>query len=284
MLGGVAVAAMPLMSLMIIKWGASAIPLLIFAQFIERPEWKRVLSQWRRIVILCLLGMAGYSFMFYQALRTTSPINASLINAFNPCLIAVAALFFLKEKLTSIKVMGIFVSLIGVLWVITQGELMLLFTQSFNPGDVWMLGVICCWTAYTIILRKASYLPPITNAALQMACFTALMSPAALYYGITLPSTSAAQWSLAYIAIFPSAIAYALWGIGAKTIPPAQAGQFLNLVVPFTAIMTVISGTPISQSEILGGLLILLGVCITSHDPKSTPISAPANKTVFNKP
>ncbi|HGP0336242.1 TPA: DMT family transporter [Klebsiella quasipneumoniae] len=276
MQGGVAAASMPLMSLMFIKWGTAALPMLILANFIEKPDWRVVLKSWFKILLLSALGIAGYSFMFYEALGSTTPINASLINAFNPALIIIASVFFLKEKLTTKKVAGIAIAFCGVLWVLTGGNPAVIFSQKLNPGDIWMLGVICCWTGYNIVAHKGPSLPPLTSCALQMTFFTLAMAPYMLVHGVTLPSTTAASWSMAYIAIFPSAVAYALWNYGSKYIEPGVAGQSLNLVVPFTAIMTLLSGGSVSSVDLVGGVLVLGGVYLSlqATKPKNIPAAS----------
>lgn len=263
MLGGLAVASMPLMSLMFVKWGSAAIPMLLFANYIEKPNWKEVLRSWKKIAVLSSLGIAGYSFMLYHALSTTTAINASLINAFNPALIALASAFFLREKLTSQKIIGIGIAFAGVLYVVSGGSPNVLLEQSFTPGDLWMFGVIAVWAAYMIVIKKGTDIPPMTNAALQMTLFTLVMLPYSFINGITFPESPAALWSLAYIAIFPSAVAYGLWNYGSKYIEPSVAGQTLNLTVPFTAIMTLMSGGEITHVNIIGGILVLFGVYIT---------------------
>lgn len=265
--GGIAVTATPLMSLMYIKWGTAALPMLVLAHIVERPDWRLVLTYWKRILVLSSLGIAGYSFMLYHALSVTTALNAALINAFNPALILAASAMFLGEAITAKKMLGIFVALLGVLWVLTSGDLTMLAAAKFNAGDVWMLGVILCWTAYTIIVSKKNEVPPLTNSALQMTAFTLVMTPYALYEGITLPSTSAGIWSLAYIAIFPSAVAYALWNFGTRSIEPGMAGQFLNLVVPFTAVLTLLLGGSVSVVDIIGGVMIVAGVYLTYSAP-----------------
>ncbi|MDC7429292.1 DMT family transporter [Acinetobacter baumannii] len=265
MLGGIAISSIPLMSLMFVKWGTAAIPMLILAHYIERPNWKLVLKSWNKILLLSMLGIAGYSFMFYEALSTTSPINASLINAFNPALIVIASALFLHERLNPWKVGGIIIAFAGVIWVLTGGNLNVLTEQKFNTGDIWMLGVISCWTAYIILVKKGVDIPPLTNCSLQMTFFTLLMIPYTLFNGLILPKSNAAMWSLAYITIFPSAVAYGLWNYGTKYVEPSTAGQTLNLVVPFTAVMTLLSGGEITSVDIVGGILILIGVYITLH-------------------
>jgi drug/metabolite transporter (DMT)-like permease len=269
-IGGIAVASTPLMSLMFIKWGTAAVPMLILAHIVERPDWRLALSHWKKIVVLSMLGIAGYSFMLYHALSVTTALNAALINAFNPALILAASALFLHETITAKKMLGVFVALLGVVWVLTRGDPAMLAFAKFNAGDIWMLGVILCWTAYTIIISNTTELPPLTNSALQMTAFTLLMTPFMLYEGITLPSMPAGLWSMAYIAIFPSAVAYALWNFGTRSIEPGQAGQFLNLVVPFTVILTLLLGGAVTAVDLIGGVMIVAGVYLTYSAPART--------------
>ena len=154
MLGGLAVASMPLMSLMFVKWGSAAIPMLLFANYVEKPNWKEVLVSWKKIVLLSSLGIAGYSFMLYHALSTTTAFNASVINAFNPALIALASAFFALEKLNAQKIIGIVIAFVGVLYVVSGGNPTVLFEQTMNSGDMWMFGVIAVWAAYMIAVKK----------------------------------------------------------------------------------------------------------------------------------
>ncbi|VWC77307.1 membrane protein [Burkholderia lata] len=271
--GGVVAHSMDMTSIMYIKWGTSVIPLLIIAHYLERPNWMALLRRWRLLFILSMLGITCYSFGLFQALRTSSAMNASLINAFNPVLILIGSTLVLKQKLSIKKAAGIFIALIGVLWVTTGGHLLLVFEQRFKIGDLWMLGVITCWAAYTIIIRLTSEMPPLSSAGLQILIFTVLATPFAIYNGIHLPPAGPATWSIAYIAIFPSVVAYALWNLGARVIEPAEAGQYLNLVVPFAAVGTLVMGNGITTYEIVGGAFILAGVFLSTDRKTETSVA-----------
>ncbi|UTM38049.1 DMT family transporter [Rhodococcus pyridinivorans] len=265
MLGGAAVASMSVTSLMFIKWAAALIPLVVLTHFIERPDWLGVLRHWKFLLVLSMLGIIGYGFMFYEGLRTTSGFNASLITALNPAMIVIAASIFLKDRITRRGILGIAIALIGALWALSDGQLGILFSHGFGVGDLWMFGVISVWTAYTLIIRWGPPIPPLTSTSLQVTIAVTIMAPIAIADGMTLPSTTAGAWSLAYIAIFPSIGAYILYNYGSKEIEPGQAGMFLNLTVVFTAIFTVLSGQPLSMAQLVGAVLILGGVAMTTE-------------------
>jgi len=87
-LGAVAVRELSPVSLTALRWTLAAVPLLVIAQVVERPDWRAVLRTWRRQVVLALLGMVGYALLLYSALQHTSSVNAALVTALNPALIA----------------------------------------------------------------------------------------------------------------------------------------------------------------------------------------------------
>ena len=104
-----------------------------------------------------------------------------------------------------------------------------------------MIGAIIVWGFYTIIARRLK-VPAIAATAVQVVFATVTLAPFALAMNVQFPDTAAEGWSLAYIAVFPSLGAYLFWNLALKTTPPGTAGNYLNLMVVFTAIITVLWG------------------------------------------
>jgi drug/metabolite transporter (DMT)-like permease len=240
---------------------------------VERPDWRAVLGRWRVLLLLSLLGMSGYTLLLYTALQHTSALNASLITAANPALIVVMAIFFLGEKPGPYGWLGIALGLAGVVLVLTRGELHRAFSITFNAGELLMIGSIVVWGFYTIIARRLG-LPAIAATAVQVVLATAILCPFALVAGTEFPATAAERWSLAYIAVFPSLGAYLFWNLALKTTAPATAGNYLNLMVVFTAAITVIMGIPVSVPQVIGGLLVIAGVLMASRPKQPLEVRA----------
>jgi drug/metabolite transporter (DMT)-like permease len=260
--GQAAVASMTPLDLTFWRWALAAVPLLLLAHFVEKPDWGAVLRRWRVLLLLSVLGMSGYTLLLYGALGYTSAVNASLITAANPALIVVMAIFLLGEKTTRLGWTGICLGLLGVLLVLTRGELQRVFSLSINTGELLMIGAIVVWGFYTILARRLQ-IPAIAATAVQVVMATVMLAPFALAMNVRLPETAAEGWSLAYIALFPSLGAYLLWNLALKSTSPGTAGNYLNLIVVFTAIITVAMGTPLSAVQIVGGLMVIAGVLLT---------------------
>jgi len=245
------------------RWVLAAVPLLVLAHFVERPDWRAVLRRWPVLLLLSALGMSGYTLLLYSALQNTSALNASLVTAANPALIVVLAVVLLRDRPRPLSWVGISLGLLGVLLVLTGGQLQRLLTFSINKGELLILGAITVWGLYTILARRLS-IPAITSTAVQVAMAAVALSPLALVSGAGLPETPAEGWSLAFIALFPSLGSYLLWNLALKRTTAANAGNYLNLIAVFTALITVILGQPITVPQVVGGVLVISGVLLTS--------------------
>lgn len=253
------------LSLTLLRWLLASVPLLLIAQLVERPDWRRLLRAWPWLLALSATGMVGYTLLLYVALQFTDPFNASIINSFNPVAIALAAALLLRQRLTALSVAGILLALLGVLVVLSRGELGTLLAGGFGVGDVLMIGAVLMWTAYTVLGRFAPRLPAIASTALQAVIVVVVLAPVSLVLGgPALPATGEALWALLYIALFPSVLSYLLWNRAMAVLPPAGGGVFLNLVAVFVAVLTVLTGQAISWPQLVGGAIVLLGVVLAN--------------------
>lgn len=263
--GAGAVESIDPLSLVLLRWALALLPLLVIAQVIERPQWRQVMAAWPWLIVLSAFGLLGYNLLLYAALEHTDAFSASLINAFNPALITLAATIFLRERLTLTAIGGVLIALAGVLVVLSGGDPATLLGTGFGTGELFMIGAIAAWTAYTITGRLAPKIPPITATALQAAITVTVLTPISLATGgPVLPATAEAITSLAFIAVFPSVLSYLLWNRALTVIPAGSAGVFLNLITVFTAAITILAGDPYTAAQVIGGLIVIAGVILTN--------------------
>jgi drug/metabolite transporter (DMT)-like permease len=265
------------------RWTLATLPLLALAHAVERPDWRSVLRRWPVLLLLSSLGMRAYTLLLYSALGHTSALNASLVTAANPALIVVLAVVLLRDRPRPLGWAGIGLGLAGVLLVLTGGDIHRLLTFSINRGELLILAAITVWGLYTIIGRRVD-IAPITSTAVQVALAAVVLSPLALITGAGLPRTAPEGWSLAYIALFPSLGSYLLWNLALKRTTAANAGNYLNLIAVFTAIITVALGQPITLPQVLGGVLVISGVLLTSAGGPQRPRSSKSTSSPPSPP
>jgi drug/metabolite transporter (DMT)-like permease len=91
------------------------------------------------------------------------------------------------------------------------------------------------------------------------------MAPFAINQGMDISKIGPlALTGILYMAIFPSVFLYVFWNMSVRAIGINQAGISLNLIPVFTAIISVILGERITGTQVVGGLLVFMGVYLTS--------------------
>lgn len=247
------------------RWFLASGVLAVIAYVIEKPNWKVVVREWKTLTVMAILGITIYTLLLYEALGYTSSTNAALVSALNPAIMAIFAAIILKEKISKLQIVGIGISLIGVFIILTRGNLGQVLHGSYNKGDLLMLAAILVWTIYSIISKRLKQVPPITATAASAVIATIIMAPFAIYQGIDLRALSPVAWTgILYITIFPSVFSFIFWNIGIKELGANKTAIFLNLIPVFTAIISWSLGNKITIAQLLGGLLVFIGVYVTT--------------------
>lgn len=256
------------LSLTWLRWALAALPLVVVAQLVELPRWREVARHWRPLLLLGLIGAAGYPLLLYAALQHTSAANASVINAANPALIVVVAVL-LGQAAAGWRVWGgLALGLLGVLAVLTQGEVDRLLALRFNTGDLLMVGAIVAWTVYTLGVRRLK-VPVLAGTAVQVLLVVVVLAPVSLAAGLQLPPDAPSWWALAFIVLGPSVGSYVCWNLAVTRVAPGTAGAAMNLVTVFVLIIAAILGAPPTAVQLLGGAMVISGVLLAQRRPRA---------------
>jgi drug/metabolite transporter (DMT)-like permease len=251
--GRMMVGSVPPVALNTLRWTLAFVLLLPLAwRVLARPT--ELLARWRYFALLGFLGMGCYNALQYAALRSSGPLNVTLIAASLPVwMLAVGALGF-RERPTRRQAIGALLSLLGVAFVIARGEPAALLKVHFVLGDLLMLLAVFCWAIYSwMLVRPPAHMlgraRPNWNWAETLMAQTAfgLVAAGLMTAGEQLVLNSIGQepinWgpglalTLVYVAIGPSLIAYRCWGLGVAEAGPAMAAFFGNLTPVFAALM-----------------------------------------------
>jgi len=256
------------------RWLIAVFFLVPLAHWIERPNWRNVWKEWKTLFVLALLGVISYNFLLYEALQYTTSLNAALVNSINPAVIVLFSVLFLKEKISMKNGIGLFVSLMGVLLVLTKGQLHLIIQNTYNQGDLLMLIAILVWTIYSIIGRKTKEIPPISATSISVIFALLIMLPMVVVSSsdFNFQLSRHAVMGIIYMGIFPSVGSFIFWNMSLRQIDASKAGIYLNLITVFTAIFSLLLGNPITFVQIIGGLFVFIGVYLTSDKGKKEKV------------
>lgn len=268
------------------RWLIAFLFLWPLAHFLEHPKWWKLFKEnYLILLFMSVIGTVLYNWITYTALRYTTSLNASLINALNPGLIILFSAILLHARMKIGQIIGLVLSFAGVLLVITKGQPLLVFQTHYNKGDALMLIVIFMWAIYSIVGRSAKNVPPITLIAITSFIGFIVTLPFLPLYPIKLSNLNlSAVIGIVFIGIFPSFLSFVMWNMGTRMLGPGVAGLSMNLICIFTAIISALLGEKILLSQIIGGLIIIFGIALSSGTPLFHRKVSLKKAELFNKP
>lgn len=249
----------------LLRWSIALLFLIPLAFLFEKPTKAMIKKYWLPLAWMGALGVVGFTLISYYALEYTSPANAAFVEALIPAVVVIFSVFLLKEKISLLQVMGFLLSCAGVMVLLTKGSLEQIINMEINKGDLWMLVAVLAWVFYSIIGKKVE-VPPMTTTAVSSLFGVLMLMPFAFFS----PGEINAEWNLVtvlgilYMSLFASVASYLFWNIAIKDIGASQASVFLNLVPIFTIIISMALGDDITLSQLVGGLIVLTGVYLTT--------------------
>jgi len=261
----------PPASLTVLRWiGALAILLPIALPHL-RGDWRTLLKSWPIVLFLGVAGGAVFTTLQYVALKYTTALNVGVLNSLPPAIIAFLGFAIFGDRMRPIQVLGLAVSLFGVLAIVSAGSVEQLLHLQFNKGDLLVVLSMTLWATYSAFLRL---LPPVHGLSFVVAmALIAIVGNLPLmayehYSGDQLQATWTTLLTVVYTAIFPSVVAYVFWSRGVELIGATRGGVFLHLVPPFGAFLAIVFlGERLGMHHVLGFLLILAGVRMASWKP-----------------
>lgn len=240
----------------------------------ERPSFKLIRSNLGKYILLGIIGIFGTNTLLFVGLKYTSPINASLIMATNPLVTVMISIWLLQEKIYVRQGIGIIISLIGVLFVLTGGSIFAL--QSISKGDLMVLIGNICWALYGVLGRK--YLrdsTPLATSTLTMIAGAVCFIPFVRVTNAAVPAPLLVEaWlAIGFMAVFGSVLAYLWWNRGISRIGANRTAMFFNLVPVSTMAITAVTGGSILAVQFFGALLVLAGVVLATMKKKQPYIN-----------
>lgn len=186
-----------------------------------------------------------------------------------PLQVLLLSFILMGTKISLREGLGFFLSLLGVLAVVAQGDLALFLQLQFNPGDIIILIGITTWAIYTVLLIKRP--PELSLLGFLMGTVIVgwiFLIPLFLWEistGVQATWQSESYLSLAYVGIFPSVLSYIFWNKGVQMVGANKAGIFAYLTPVFGATLGVIFlGEQFRWYHSIGIILIFLGVWLAT--------------------
>ncbi len=255
----------PPMALSFDRWLIAFFCLLPFAWRACRRDWPRYWQCRWHVLGVSLTGVTAFNVLVYIGLQSTSAANGMLLNSFIPLLIAGIATVLYRQRISSNQLWGIVISFAGVLVIVSHGDWQSLISLSFSKGDALIFLATVCWAFYTLWLKE---IPADINRRglmlVQIVITLLFLLPLLLWEQSAGRHPSWNMQSLlaiGYIGVFPSVLAFMLYGAGITRVGAARASLFIHLIPVFGAVLSlVLLHEPLHGYQFLGMTAIFLGV------------------------
>jgi drug/metabolite transporter (DMT)-like permease len=281
-----ALTLLPPVGFTMLRYGLASIALLVILRWSEgqisfpRPDTIRIL-------VLGGLGFGLYQILWTTGLTTIPAGDSALIIASTPVLVAVLAVVAGADTLTPMKFAGAVLSFLGVVVVIAAG--VGISMSGSGVGSLLTLAAAACWASYTAfaapVLRTHSPLVLTTWATIGGTLVLIPPGVAQLAAPGALGPEQAEQivpitLAIAYSGVLAAALANVVVFNGVRLLGPTRVITLQSFVPAMAVVLAyVFLGEPIRPAQVVGGLIIVLGVALTRRASMRAAASSSASSS-----
>ena len=263
----------PPFSLNFYRWLFAFLILLPFTFKEILSHKKYILDNISFFIILGITSITIFNSIVYYSLYYTQVISGVLMISTIPVWIMFIASILKIEKTNLFQIIGVILSLTGVVFIITKADIELIKSLDFNKGDLSMVVAMFAWATYSTLLRKKTYeISQIALLEIIIICGLVFLIP---IYFIEMSSGNLIILgkpfilTLTYVVLFPGILAFLFWIKGIAIIGANRAGVFLHLMPIFGALMAmVIFKEKFMFYHSLGAIFIIAGITLSNKNIK----------------
>ncbi|MFO7785791.1 MAG: DMT family transporter [Thermodesulfobacteriota bacterium] len=222
-----------------------------------------------KLFIMALFEPGLYFYFETVGLQHTTAPKAALIIATVPVAVLVFARIMIGERIRTLSLFGITMSLVGIGVLITGDPAFQWALGGHLLGDLLIIGAVITAALYMVGARDLGR----EYSAWDITCLQILYG--ALFYApMFLVEMSVLDWgdvtassmiAAAYLTVFATVVAFLCYNYGLTRIEASRAAVFINGIPVVTAVAAwVILGERLTGVQAAGGAMVLLGVWVTN--------------------
>ncbi|HKU97392.1 MAG TPA: DMT family transporter [Vineibacter sp.] len=256
--------AVPPVALAFWRWTMGFAMVIGFAAPHLRRDLPELLRHWRLMLLLSALGVATFNTLVYIGLQSTTAINALLMQSAMPLVILLCSFLLFRERTGTTQLIAVLVSLVGVLVIACRGSPLAIAETEIDIGDLWVFCAVVSYAVYSVLLRRRPAVHPLSFVAATFALGAVMLLPFYAWEtaaGAPMRWTNVAIAAVAYVALFPSLLAYLCFNRGVELIGANRAGQFVHLMPAFGTVLAIVFlGEDVHRYHAVGIGLIAVGI------------------------
>ncbi len=226
-------------------------------------------NNYKFFILLGITSVTVFNSIVYYSLNFTQVISGVLMISTIPVMIMFISSILKIEKANKFQLIGVALSFLGVITIITKANFDVLRNLNFNKGDLTMVVAMLSWATYSALLKvKKHNVSQLCLLQIIISFGLLFLIPVYIFefilgyrIEINLPFTL----TLAYVVLFPGLLSFICWIKGISLIGPNRSGIFLHLMPILSAIMAmIIFDERFMFFHVLGALFILSGILISN--------------------
>jgi len=226
---------------------------------------KLVKKNFGSLLIMSLTSISIFNSVVYYSLNFTQVLTGVLMISTIPVLIIFISYLFRVENILNFQIIGVILSMFGVIIIITKSDFYKLIHLDLNKGDLWLLVAMISWAVYSIMLK--SFKSSLSNLSFFQVIVTiglVFLFPQFLYEyfsGQRINFNIPVMLTISYVVLFAGLGAYLLWNGAISIIGPSKSGVFLHLMPVFTSFMAIfLLNETLMNFHIIGAFIIIFGI------------------------
>jgi drug/metabolite transporter (DMT)-like permease len=196
------------------------------------------------LFLLSFLGIVVFHSLVYLGLRSTTAVNAVLINSSMPLFIVLCSWVIERERASPRQIGGMLVSLAGIAIILSRGSPGAVLELELHAGDAWILLAMPVWGAYSVLLkRRPQELGGLEFLFVIVCAGVLVMTPAAaavMWHSPPAYPGHGSALSVLYIALGASVLAYFCWNRGVGVVGANAAGITVHLLPAFGTVLAIL--------------------------------------------
>ncbi len=228
-------------------------------------------SDWLRLVLCAVFGVAVNQLFFFEGLSRTTPINAGILMVVTPILVLVISNIILREKITFLKIAGIATGISGALFLLLSKGKGSFGNETFL-GDTFIFLNAASYAIYLVIVKPLMFkYHPVTVMKWVFLLGLLMVLPFGFneFSAITWNNIpSFIYYEIIYVIVFTTFLAYLLNTYGLHHMNPSVVSIYIYLQPLLAAFIAVILGKDaIDFTKVISAVLIFTGVYLVSYMP-----------------
>ena len=222
-----------------------------------------------KILLASILGMCINMLAFFRGLELSTPINSGIIITLSPVLVLILSYFFLKEKVTLKKIIGILIGFSGAVFLILNSSKTGINAPNIPLGNSFFLLNASAYAGYLIVIKPLTSKYNIFTLMKWLFLIGLVLStPITFNQFIEVNWTELpwfAIWRMAYVVIGTTFLTYLFNIYALKTLSPTTVGSFIYLQPIITIGFALITGNDVlDTTKLFSCLLVFIGIYLVS--------------------